>query len=70
MTREATSYREPAPELRHRPIPSGDARVAVFTRTYDATVEELWDACTNPARLRRWYTPVTGDLHVEGASRR
>jgi uncharacterized protein YndB with AHSA1/START domain len=67
MTTEAARYHEPAPELRHRPIPAGDARVAVFTRTYDTTIEDLWDACTNPDRLRRWYVPVTGDLRVGGS---
>jgi uncharacterized protein YndB with AHSA1/START domain len=67
MTTETTTYHEPDPELRHRPIPAGDARVAVFTRTYETTLEDLWDACTNPERLRRWYTPVTGDLRPGGS---
>jgi uncharacterized protein YndB with AHSA1/START domain len=67
MTTEATSYQEPDPELRRRTIPAGDARVAVFKRTYETTVEDLWDACTNPERLRRWYVPVTGDLRVGGS---
>jgi uncharacterized protein YndB with AHSA1/START domain len=67
MTTEATNYREPAPELRRRTIPAGEARVAVFTRTYETTVEDLWDACTNPERLRRWYVPVTGDLRIGGS---
>jgi uncharacterized protein YndB with AHSA1/START domain len=67
MTTDTTIYREPDPELRHRTIPAGEARVAVFTRIYPTTVEDLWDACTNPERLRRWYVPVTGDLHVGGS---
>ena len=66
MTTEPISTREPDPELRHRTIPAGEARVAVLTRTYPTTVEDLWDACTDPARLRRWYTPVSGDLRVGG----
>jgi uncharacterized protein YndB with AHSA1/START domain len=66
MTIDTTTYHEPEPELARRPIPAGDARVAVFTRTYPTTVEDLWDACTNPERLRRWYTTVTGDLRVGG----
>jgi uncharacterized protein YndB with AHSA1/START domain len=66
MTPEATSYQEPAPELSHLAIPAGEARVAVFTRTYQTTIEDLWDACTNPDRLSRWYVPVTGDLRVGG----
>jgi uncharacterized protein YndB with AHSA1/START domain len=67
MTIDTTTYHEPDPELRHRTIPAGDARVAVFTRTYQTTVEDLWDACTDPERLRRWYVPVTGDLRVGGS---
>jgi uncharacterized protein YndB with AHSA1/START domain len=57
---------EPEPELRRRRISGGDARVAVFKRTYDAPIEDVWDACTNPDRLRRWYVPITGDLRVGG----
>ncbi|MCW3013283.1 MAG: hypothetical protein JWO02_375 [Solirubrobacterales bacterium] len=66
MTTDTTTYHEPDPELRRRTIPAGQARVAVFTRTYRTTVADLWDACTNPERLRRWYVPVTGDLRVGG----
>ncbi|MFZ1156115.1 MAG: SRPBCC domain-containing protein [Solirubrobacteraceae bacterium] len=66
MTRDATTYQEPEPELRRTTIDAGEARVAVFTRTYPTTVEDLWDACTNPERLRRWYVPVTGDLRLGG----
>jgi uncharacterized protein YndB with AHSA1/START domain len=61
-----TTYQEPKPELRHRPIQSGEARVAVFTRTYETTIDDLWDACTDPERLKRWYVPVTGDFRVGG----
>jgi uncharacterized protein YndB with AHSA1/START domain len=63
---DATTHHEPEPELRHRTIPAGEARVAVFKRTYPTTVEDLWEACTNPERLRRWYVPVTGDLRMGG----
>jgi Activator of Hsp90 ATPase homolog 1-like protein len=66
MTPDTTIYNEPEPELRHTTIPAGEARVAVFTRSYPTTVEDLWDACTNPQRLRRWYVPVTGDLRLGG----
>jgi uncharacterized protein YndB with AHSA1/START domain len=66
MTMHPTTYHEADPELRHRTIPAGEARVAVFTRTYETTVEDLWDACTSPARLQRWYVPVTGELCLGG----
>lgn len=67
MATDTTTNQEPKPELQRRTIPSGEARVAVFTRTYPTTVEDLWDACTNPERLRRWYVPVSGDLRVGGS---
>jgi uncharacterized protein YndB with AHSA1/START domain len=67
MTTGTITYHEPDPELRRRAIPAGEARVAVFTRTYATTVDDLWDACTNPERLRRWYVPVSGDLRVGGS---
>lgn len=53
-------------EFRRRQIESGEARCAIFRRTYLAPVEDVWDACTNPDRLRRWYAPVEGDLRVGG----
>jgi uncharacterized protein YndB with AHSA1/START domain len=42
------------------------ALVAVATRTYDTTVEDLWNAITTPQRLARWFTPVEGDLKLGG----
>lgn len=66
MNASTDTLTEPEPELRRRRISGGDARVAVFKRTYDAPIEDVWDACTNPDRLRRWYVPITGDLRVGG----
>jgi uncharacterized protein YndB with AHSA1/START domain len=42
------------------------ALVAVAVRTYDTTVEDLWDAITTPQRLSRWFLPVEGDLTLGG----
>ena len=53
-------------ELVTRQIPAGEARCALFRRTYEASVAEVWDACTDPERLSRWYAPVEGDLTVGG----
>jgi uncharacterized protein YndB with AHSA1/START domain len=66
MTARTPSLPEPPPELRRRSLAAGEARVAVFTRTYDAAIDDVWDACTDPDRLRRWYVPVTGDLRLGG----
>ncbi len=67
MTTDSIAYHEPDPKLHHRKISAGEARVAVFTRTFQTTIEDLWDACTNPERLSRWYTPVSGELRVGGS---
>ena len=42
------------------------ALVAIAVRTYDTTVEDLWDAITTPKRLARWFLPVEGDLTLGG----
>ncbi|MGY1602097.1 SRPBCC family protein [Geodermatophilus sp. SYSU D00815] len=44
-----------------------DEEVAVhLSRTYDAEAEDVWDALTDPERLRRWFAPVSGDLRPGG----
>ena len=42
------------------------AIIAVAIRTYDTTVDDLWDAITTPERLARWFMPVEGDLKLGG----
>jgi uncharacterized protein YndB with AHSA1/START domain len=64
ISTEATTH-----ELRRRDIAAGEARCAVFRRTYDAAIEDVWEACTDPDRLARWYQPVEGDLQVGGVFR-
>lgn len=34
---------------------------------YNTTVDDLWDAVTNPERLPRWFLPVTGNLELGGS---
>ena len=53
----------------HRAVVPGQAQDTVSVtlgRTYDADVEDVWDALTSPERLPRWFYPVTGDLTVGG----
>src|SRR5215813_14546632 len=45
---------------------SKPARCVTLTRLYDTTVDDLWDAVTNPERLPRWFLPVEGDLRLGG----
>jgi len=49
-----------------RMLEAGEARTATISQTYDATIDDVWDACTNPERIPRWFLPVSGDLRVDG----
>jgi uncharacterized protein YndB with AHSA1/START domain len=49
-----------------RVLEAGEARTVVISLAYDATVDEVWDACTNPERIPRWFLPVTGELKEGG----
>lgn len=49
-----------------RVLEAGEARVVTVSRTYDATLEDVWDACTNPERIPRWFLPVSGELKLGG----
>nr|WP_221475128.1 SRPBCC family protein [Sphaerisporangium rubeum] len=46
---------------------AGEARVLTATQTYDAPVEEVWDALTNIERIPRWFLPISGELKVGGS---
>ncbi|NJQ04513.1 SRPBCC family protein [Streptomyces lonarensis] len=48
-------------------LPAGDAYTMELRRRYDARVEEVWSAVTDPERLGRWLKPVTGDLRPGGS---
>jgi uncharacterized protein YndB with AHSA1/START domain len=53
-------------EVGTRTFEAGQARTVTISQTYDAGVEDVWDACTNPARIPRWFLPITGDLRLGG----
>jgi len=42
------------------------AKAVIASRSYDTDAADLWDALTSPARLRRWFAPVTGELRLGG----
>ena len=42
------------------------ARMVVAERSYDADMDDVWDALTNPQRIPRWFLPISGDLRVGG----
>lgn len=58
---DAVSRRVEQRDWRGRP-----AWAVVAERTYDTGCVDLWDALTDPERLRRWFMPVSGDLRSGG----
>ncbi|MEV4539463.1 SRPBCC family protein [Asanoa sp. NPDC049518] len=49
------------------PAEAGGEEVSVvLRRTYAAPVEDVWDALTDPDRIKRWFYPLTGDLREGG----
>src|SRR5438309_5051618 len=49
-----------------RLLAAGAARTVTISQTYDAAIDDVWDACTNPERIPRWFLPVSGDLRLGG----
>jgi uncharacterized protein YndB with AHSA1/START domain len=49
-----------------RVLDAGEARTVVVSRTYAVPIDDLWDACTNPERIPRWFLPVSGELRPGG----
>jgi uncharacterized protein YndB with AHSA1/START domain len=53
-------------EVGKRPIENGEGVAVLLRRSYDAPIEDVWDALTDPDRMKRWFLPVSGDLRVGG----
>jgi uncharacterized protein YndB with AHSA1/START domain len=49
-----------------RVLEAGEARVITVSRSYPAELADVWDACTNPERIPRWFLPVSGELREGG----
>jgi uncharacterized protein YndB with AHSA1/START domain len=49
-----------------RVLEAGEARTVTVSQAYDAALDDVWDACTNPERIPRWFLPITGDLRAGG----
>ncbi len=48
-------------DVQHVVRSTGRTRSVLLRRTFPATVEQLWDTCTKPDLLARWYGTVAGD---------
>ncbi|GAA0420477.1 activator of HSP90 ATPase [Acrocarpospora corrugata] len=53
-------------ELGETPVATGPGRSLLLRRSYDASIEDVWDACTSADRISRWLAPITGDLRLGG----
>jgi uncharacterized protein YndB with AHSA1/START domain len=47
-------------------IAAGEGRAVRLRRTFNAPIEDVWDAVTNPARINRWFLPISGDFRLGG----
>jgi len=53
-------------EIHTREYEGRPARVLLATCAYDTTIDDVWDAITNPERIPRWLLPISGDLRLGG----
>ncbi|MEU6788391.1 SRPBCC family protein [Nonomuraea angiospora] len=53
-------------EIGNQPVAAGAGRSLLLRRTYDAAIEDVWNACTDPDRISRWLAPIDGDLRIGG----
>lgn len=41
-------------------------RIVRASRSFTTDIGDTWDAVTNPARIPRWFSPVSGELRLGG----
>src|ERR1700753_1900464 len=63
VTEEINAVRR---EVGGRLLEAGQARVVTLSRSYAADLPDVWDACTSPERIPRWFLPVHGNLKEGG----
>jgi uncharacterized protein YndB with AHSA1/START domain len=45
----------------------GERVRVLLQRGYDAPIGDVWDAVTQPDRIKRWFMPISGELRVGGS---
>jgi uncharacterized protein YndB with AHSA1/START domain len=53
-------------EVGERSVDDGEGVGVLLRRSYAASIDDVWNALTDPNRLKRWFLPVTGDLRIGG----
>jgi uncharacterized protein YndB with AHSA1/START domain len=46
---------------------SGERVSVLLRRSYDAPIGDVWEAVTQPDRIKRWLMPISGELRVGGS---
>jgi uncharacterized protein YndB with AHSA1/START domain len=46
---------------------AGELVAVLLRRGYDTPIGEVWDAVTQPDRIKRWFMPISGELRVGGS---
>jgi len=54
-------------EVRSGRTAAGEGRQVRLQRTYEAPIDDVWDALTNPERIGRWFLPISGDYRLGGS---
>jgi uncharacterized protein YndB with AHSA1/START domain len=54
-------------QVTRRQGPGGEEVAVRIRRTYDAATADVWEALTDPDRMKRWFLPVSGDLRPGGS---
>ncbi len=53
-------------EVHRRPADGGELVAVLLRERYAAPAAQVWDALTDPERIRRWFLPVGGELRPGG----
>jgi uncharacterized protein YndB with AHSA1/START domain len=53
-------------DVRRRQFAGAERHAVVLRRTYDAPVDRVWQALTDPGQIPGWFLPVSGDLREGG----
>jgi uncharacterized protein YndB with AHSA1/START domain len=54
-------------EVSRRQGVDGEEVAVLIRRSYDAPSADVWNALTDPERVRRWFYPLSGDLRAGGS---
>lgn len=53
-------------EVRNVERDGQSAKDLIASRIYDTDIDDLWEAVTSPERIKRWFSPVSGELKLGG----